>query len=438
MVILYSVRHQMLGNQILKPFLRFLGVWIITAFLLALKIPSSFQKIYAEDGSSLQQSLENPFPYELFEPVAGYLDVLLRSAGLLVSLFPLEFAPRIFFAVNTMLLAILWISVFISSRAFINRIQFRFLLASGLILMPIGNFESIANSANLHFYFMSACVAILLAKPHNNRETLLFCIVVFLSASSIPLLMFTLPLITLKYLLRRSVPVSCRDSAVVAAWVLGNVLQLVYILMTALGQRKSNGINSSAEVAFLYLDRVFGSTLIPFWGMVSTSTQSPFPELLGKSSYLALRAVIAMSLLLILVLFVIKICGFTADQRLILLTILGTGLIQWLIIGSVFNPEPRYAIFSSFCLLLALLYSLQYVQVKRTQIGYLAMAILALTWLGSWTPSTLRTEGPYWSTELNKARSVCASGEKFVVIPTTPINQNWEIKVNCKYILKDN
>lgn len=430
-------RHERFGNRILKPFLQFMGVWVLTASFLALKIPSAFQKIYAEDGSSLQQSLENPFPNELFEPVAGYLDVLLRGAGLVVSVFPLEFAPRIFFAVNTMLLAILWVSVFIASKSFIMDIRWRFILASGLILMPIGSFESIANSANLHFYFMSACVAILLAKPQSGSETIFFCIVVFLSASSIPLMIFTLPLIALKYLLRRRVAITRRDLAVIAAWVSGNVLQLVYILTTALGQRTTNGINSSTEVTFLYLDRVFGSTLIPFWGMVSTTTQSPFPELLGKSSYLALRAVIAVSVLLILVSLIVKICAFTADQRLILLMVLGTGLTQWLIIGSIFNPEPRYAIFSSFCLLLALLYSLQYIQVKRAQFGYLAMAILALTWVGSWTPSTLRTEGPHWSTELIKAKSLCVAGGKFVVIRTIPINQNWEIKVNCRYILKD-
>jgi hypothetical protein len=147
-----------------------LGVWIAIATIFAIKVPISYKKIYAEDGSSLQLYLQNPFPQELFRPVAGYLDVLLRGAGATVSLFPLEFAPRILFLINTFPMATLWMSVFISSRALIKNIRLRILLATGHILLPNGNLESIANSANLHFYFMSACVLILLSTPQNRLK----------------------------------------------------------------------------------------------------------------------------------------------------------------------------------------------------------------------------------------------------------------------------
>lgn len=423
--------------HIRRPLLGFLGVWVAITLIFAGKIPSSYTKIYAEDGTSLQQSLENPFPQELFEPVAGYLDVLLRGAGAVVSLFPLEFAPIIFFLFNTMLLAILWVSVFISSRSLIDSYRWRILLATGLILLPIGNFESIANSANLHFYFMSACVPILLSTPRNWIETIFLCTVVFLSACSIPLMLFTFPLILIKELLKEKGSKDLRGLAIILSWLSGNALQIFFISSIALGQRKSTGINYFTEVLYLFLDRVFGSTIIPFWGMVSSSTQSPFPKILGTSNYLILRAVIALSVLFILIVLGIKHSHFTLNERWILLTIVGTGVIHWLIVGLIFNPEPRYAIFSSFCFFIAIAHLLQNLYGNQVLVEYTAITILLFTWIGSWSPSDLRTEGPSWNREFKTAQLVCASGAKDVEIPTIPINRIWQIKLNCQNILKN-
>lgn len=424
-------------SHIQRPLFSFLGVWVAITSIFAIKIPSSYTKIYAEDGTSLQQSLENPFPQELFEPVAGYLDVVLRGAGAVVSLFPLELAPIMFFLFNTMLLATLWISVFISSRSLIDSYRWRFLLATGLILLPIGNFESIANSANLHFYFMSACVLILLSTPRNRIETIFLCVIVFLSACSIPLMLITFPLIVIKELLREKGSKDLRSLAIILSWLAGNALQVFFIFSIALGQRKSTGINSSTEVLYLFIDRVFGSTIIPFWGMVSSSTKSPFPEIIGTSSYLILRAVVAFGVLLILTFLAIKHSDFTLNERWNLLTIVGTGVIHWLIVGIFFNPEPRYAIFSSFCFFVAVAHLLQNLSGKQVLVEYIAITILLFTWIGSWSPSGLRTEGPNWNREFKTAQLVCASGAKDVEIPTIPINRNWQIKLNCQYVFKN-
>jgi hypothetical protein len=250
-------------------------------------------------------------------------------------------------------------------------------------------------------------------------------------------MILTFPLIILRRELRKRTSRGRGDLAIVTAWILGNVLQLAYILTAALGQRKPTGINSPAEVAYLYLDRVIGSTVIPFWGMVSTSTQSPLPDLIDKSNYLMLRALAAISVLLVIALLIIKYCQFTADQRLILLVVLGTGLTQWLVVGAVFNPEPRYAIFSSFCLFFGLVYCFQNLRVENTKVGFAVLTVLLLTWVGSWVPSTLRTEGPNWRTEIHKAELNCTKGAKFALIRTAPINKTWEMKIPCRYILNN-
>lgn len=415
----------------------FLGAWFFLTAILAIKIPSAHQKIYAEDGASLQQSIENPFPNELFEPVAGYLDLLLRGAGALVSLFPLEFAPVIFFIVNTFLLAILWIAVFTSSRSFVSNYRWRFVLGTSLIFLPIGNFESIVNSANLHFYFMAACVVILLSRPRSTNETLLFCFVIFLSASSIPLMILTFPVIMIRFLLVGKLARSWRDSAIVVSWILGNILQLTYLFAFTIGERKVLGFNSLIEVIYLYLDRVVGSSVIPFWGSVSSSTESPLPGVLEKSSYLLLRAAVAFGVLLAITLLSASICCFSFQQKLTVLVFLATSVIHWLLVGTLFNPEPRYAVFSSYCLIVAVVYSLQNLRFQSPKLEFAVIALVVLTWLGSWTPSSFRTEGPDWKVEFHKAKTNCANGNLYVDVLTSPINRTWKVKLSCNYVLKD-
>ena len=170
--------------------------------------------------------------------------------------------------------------------------------------------------------------------------------------------------------------------------------------------------------------------------MVSTSTRSPIPNLFGDSGYLVLRAAFAFGLLLALTSLTIKFCHFTFDHRLKLLTIIGTGLGHWLIVGTIFNPEPRYAIFSSYSVFLALLYSLQFMKAKRAAVECVAILMVMLTWIGSWPPSTLRTEGPLWRTEFLKAKSDCLDGANYVYITTTPINKVWRIKLDCYQLLE--
>jgi len=420
-----------------SPLVIFLGAWIFLTAILAIKVPSAYKKIYAEDGASLQQSIENPFPNELFEPVGGYLDLLLRGAGALVSLFPLEFAPVIFFMVNTLLLAILWTAVFTSSRSFVSNYRWRFVLCTSLIFLPIGNFESIANSANLHFYFMAACVVILLSTPKSTNETLLFCFVIFLSASSIPLMILTFPIIMIRFLPGTKLARSWRDSAMVVSWILGNILQLSYLFAFTIGERKVLGFNSLVEVVYLYLDRVLGSSVIPFWGSVSSLTESPLPGVLGKSSYLLLRAAVAFSVLLVITLLSTRICCFSFQQTLTVLVFLGTSIIHWLLVGTFFNPEPRYAVFSSYCLIVAFVYSFQNLRFQSQKLEFFAIALILLTWVGSWTPSSLRTEGPNWKVEFYKAKTICANGNLYVDIITSPINRTWKVKLSCNYVLED-
>lgn len=416
----------------------FFSIWILITLLFAFKVPSAFRKIYAEDGISLQQSLENPFPIELAEPVAGYLDLLLRGTGAFVSLFPLGSAPFVFFGVNTFLLAVLWSAVYISSTSLFKDRKWKFLAATGLVLMPIGNFESIANAANLHFYFMSACVVILLARPTSDLHAIFLSVVVFFSATSVPLMLLTFPLLFLRIVRPTLSKSRWQNQGIATAWILGNLIQFIYISAVTPGQRKSQSINSIFEVLYLYLDRVVGTTFVPFWGPISGSTQSPFPSLFGDSEYLLVRGILSILILLLFAFSIYRFCSFTKSQLLVCSTIFFVGVSHWFIIGLAFNPEPRYAIFSSYCLLISVLFGIQNYAKRRRWVDCLVITCIFLTWIGSWAPSALRTEGPTWKSEFDKARAYCLGGANSAYLTTSPVNKVWQVRIECNEILKSN
>ena len=418
-----------------RTFVYFFIIWFALTLILATKIPSAYKRIYAEDGVSLQQSLESSFPNELFEPMSGYLDFLLRVIASIVSIFPLEFASLIFFGANTLFLAILWASVYISSINLFKNRRWRFFAATSLILIPIGNFESLANAANLHFYFMSASLVVILAQPRNGLEAFLLSSIVFLAATSIPLMILTFPLVITRLSLSQFRPKNVKDKTIILSWILGNSIQAFFIMTTSLGERKSTSVNSISEVAYLYLDRVVGSSLIPFWGFVSTSTQLPFPHLFNKTTFLLIRAIFTICMIMLFLILIKRVSGLTSTQNRMCFVVVFTGIFQWIFVGLLFNPEPRYAIFPSFSLLIALFYAVQHKSAQNLRLDLLVIILVVLTWVGSWAPSKIRTEGPYWNTELKKARATCFGVAQKVSIPISPNSSSWQITIDCNYVL---
>ncbi len=416
---------------------KWLSTWILISGLLYLKIPTAFTKIYAEDGAiSLQDALGKSFPHDFLAPYAGYLDVIGRSAGRVVSVFPLESAAHVFFFFNTFMLTWIALTVFRASSEIIPNKLSRSILSLSLILLPIASFESLANTTNLHFFFMSACFPIFLRKNSSRYDAYLFSFFILVATLSTPLMIFYFPLIAYMRWSSNNSKRFAKPSLIEFAWLTGMLLQVVFILTRAFGDRTTTGVHSITKTGFLYLDRVVGSSFIPGWGNVSDSTPSIAPSLFPAKVYLALRAVFALALLVLFILYILRATTRNSPARFLAASVLLTGFFYWFVVGVLFNPEPRYAIFPSFGLLVVLFYmhsaSSESMSFKLYQ--RVIILLIFLTWMGSWSPSTLRVNGPTWAAEYKKAQATCLTGAREVQIPIIPTNLDWNVVIDCKKV----
>ena len=426
---------------LIKGALNLLACWTAISLIIFLKIPESFTKLYAEDGISyLEDALKFSFLSNLFTPVAGYLDIVARLAGSFVILFPLEHAPSVFFAYNTLVYTLICFTVFYASKEFILNLINRVLLSLSLILIPIAGFESIANTANLHFFLVSACMPILIKTTFTTFQSIYFSLFVFFASLSVPLTVFLFPLIVFRHLNLNRKTLFSRPNLVEVMWALGVSLQFIFIALNGFSAAdKSDGLNSPLEPIYLYLDRVVGSTLIPTWGYISRDNLTSGQDLQLLSSTILIRGILSLLVFVSLIFYVMLRGRHNYKARKIAILVLVTTSIYWFCVGVVFSSAPRYAIISSF----GLLFAVFCVQGPRRVNGKLHIQSIAvttvifLTWFGSWKPSQYRVDGPIWINEFRKAEAECRSGEKEVHIPIIPANQNFKVEINCQKIGSD-
>ena len=435
---IYSDRFKKEIRKIPSALASWLSIWALISILLYMKVPAAFTKIYAEDGLSLQTALENNFPDDFLLPYAGYFDIVWRSGGRVAAFFPLQNAAQSIFFFNTLALTWITLTLYRASTEHIRNRSSRAIFALSLLLIPIANFESVANTTNLHFFFMAACLPIFLRNFRQQVTEYKFSFFVLVSMLSTPLMLFYLPLIVYLRFINTKSKWYSRLKPTESAFLIGLFLQFIFILTRALGDRTSPGANSASKAGYLYLDRVVGSTFIPWWGDVSKSTVSPVPNILPTSIYLATRALLALSLLLFWAVYFLKSGKKSQEITALTVGVFLSGVLYWLVVGVLFNPEPRYAIFPSFSLVLLIFYFHGYLfKGKNFKLHERVIIVLILlTWIGSWSPSTHRTEGPNWATEFVKAQANCSVGVNEVRIPIIPENLDWNVVIDCKRIIK--
>jgi hypothetical protein len=414
------------------------SIWVLISTILYVKIPAAFTKIYAEDGLSLQTALEKNFPDDFLLPYAGYFDIVWRSGGRVASFFPLHSAAQSIFLFNTLALTWITLTLYHASSEHIQNRSSRAIFALSLLFIPIANFESVANTTNLHFFFMAACLPIFLHNFTKQVEEYKFSFFVLVSALSTPLMLFYLPLIIYLRFINTKSKWHSRLKPTESAFLIGLFVQFTFILTRAFGDRTSSGANSVSKTGYLYLDRVVGSTFIPWWGDVSKNTVSPVPNILPTSVYLASRALLALGLLLFCAVCFLRSGKRSQEVTALMVGIFLSGVLYWLVVGVLFNPEPRYAIFPSFSLILLIFYfhGNLYKSNNLKLHGLLIIVLILLTWIGSWSPSAHRTEGPDWAAEFAKAQANCSVGIEKVRIPIIPENLDWNVVIDCKKLLK--
>ncbi len=408
--------------------------------LLWARAPFAAINFYAEDGSRFyHDAITIDFVDSLRKPMAGYYHLVPRVIGSVTALGPVSTAALVNYLLVVMVVA--WISstIYVSSVTTLKRPSARLVLAMGITLLPIVGFESIANSANLHFLLLCGSSVVLLGQQSTRWQRINGTVLVVATGLSTPLLVSLLPLVVMRswYNHRES---DRPGSPVIVGWMLGVAGQLFFVFLASEASRELGDNRSLQKTVFLFLDRVVGYNYIPFWPRISGESYSgSVSTLLVGRAFVGLLVVALIAFLL----YWAARTGFRSTEpyrvvAMVLVTLVGGAF--WLSAGMLFSTEPRYAVFPAFCIGWSLLIATELVSrageghglvtPRQRSVGVVVL-ILAI-YSTHWTPSELRRSGPTWSDGLRVAEEICATTDNSTAaIRLLPLNAIWEVELPC-------
>ena len=401
----------------------------------SLRFPFIFRKLYAEDGALfLVDALNFKFPTDLVEPAAGYSTLIMRMGGRFVSIFPLEYAAMMSGIFAALCLSVLAAGLYKYNNFKNDNFWGRFTLALCFLFLPLASFSAVGNIANLYVYFMTASAVFLYYREKTTGEAIYKSLIVLIAALSLPLSIFLLPILLHRIYLDKKVFGSFKILRSDVVFIIGILLQFVFIAITSFGERLPNAPQSIFKVIYLYFERGIGISTIPKWGFVSSTN--------GVIEYEnSIDVLHSSQIRVLLVLLVVAAFGFifyrnfSGISRRIRTKIMFIALLGFtysILIGLFFNSEPRYMIFTSFltCWTILLLMDSQ----SNRMLNLLSVNFLILVISVGLTASIHRSQGPEWKVELAKARQICVKSNDFqkVEIRTLPMDANWEVVIACE------
>ncbi len=412
---------------------------VLGAVLLWARAPFAARNFYAEDGSFYQDALAVGYVDSIGRSLAGYFHLAPRTVGFVTSSVPISAAALVNFLAVVVVVA--WISstIYLSSEATLKRPLTRLGLAVSVTLLPIVGFESIANSANLQFLLLCASSVVLLGRQKTVWRRANDVVLIVVTGLSTPLLISLAPIAGMRIWHHR------RGSGrylptVVIGWIFGVVGQLSLIVFVSSGSRGLGEGRSLQRTVFLFLDRVLGYNFIPFWPRITSESYSGSVSvtLIGR----ALVCLAVASLIALLILRAARI-GLRSDEtyRAVAMVLVAlVGGVFWLFAGMLFSTEPRYAVFSAFCITWSVLIAAELVGEsgagddtrtrRRGSVGIVFLLLLAFA--THWTPSELRRTGPTWSDGLRTAEEVCATTSSSVA--PVRIIPDWWVELPCEQL----
>jgi hypothetical protein len=407
--------------------------------IVLIKIPSAFQSFWAEDGAFYGEAIREPFPNDFFISGGGYIIFVSRILSNLVSLFPIYYAAFANTVIVCLILGFLAQRIHKNLHFAIQNSFFRTLISLSILLLPINNFETIASGTSFHFILLFVVLIISLSAMQTNFISRTDALLVAISLLSDP---FTVLSLIPLFLAR---PSALRNfwgqrKILLLIWGASFLVQLfmIYLFLTE-DIRKLSESPSIMKVAYLYLDRVIGSSLVPGWGHVSSGVfiESKF------SFYLLSRALSAFSILMILAFATrmiynkSKSSGESTNYG-ILFFLFVIPAAYWCLAGLLVNPEPRYAVFPGLSLLVLVIYLLERLIIQshslllKRIIPISISALIISTWLLSISPVERRVIGQAWQSEVTKARLACQSAKlESASLRILPADNGWTVQIKC-------
>lgn len=420
-----------------------LAVWMAVSIFYSLRIPMAYKTFWAEDGSLFYQDAANKsFLETLKSPAAGYLCLIGRIGGKFTSFFPVQNVTVVNFLFASLVIALCIVTVYKHSQEFVSKTLLRLIMTLELVFNPIATFDSLANTANLHFTLPFVLLVILVSSRKNAKISLLSVLLIILACLSDPLCIFCFPALLNFNRTGIRVRATLIRSTYSTIYLTSMLVQFIFTAFyLAQGSRKTAQEHSIIKTTYLYLDRVVGSTFIPGWGRVSSTDLAPG----SLSTKLMFRAAFAISILILWSILYVRlfktqtvIKAKLVNRDIVLLLFFVCSATYWFIAGITFNPEPRYGIFPALCLLLVGVVIIDRymspghnLRTGKFVLWTFCLTICA-TWILSWTPSSYRITGPEWKSEVAKATNRCvvskSTSEKLQILPEV---KQWFVEVHC-------
>src|SRR3984885_2226337 len=182
--------------------------------------------IYAEDiGVFLPEALAHP--WHLLQAYGGYLQLVPRLIGQIISLLPIRYAARGFAVSGALIASGCGLFVYHASAALISSRWLRVLLGLSVVLLPVAQLEIADNGVNTPFYLLVALFWAGLWRPRSWAGASVAAVVAFATVASSPLALLFAPLLAARAIV---VPHRIRENAVTVGWAIGCLLQAPFIL----------------------------------------------------------------------------------------------------------------------------------------------------------------------------------------------------------------
>jgi hypothetical protein len=198
------------------------------AMLLRVSPIPTWDVVYAEDnGVFLVGALAHP--WDLLAPFGGYLELVPRILGQVVSLLPVWDAARVYAVSGALIAAVCALFTYHASEGYIRSTWLRAMLGAALVLLPLAPIEMVDSGVDSPWYLLPTAFWAVMWRPRTRWGMLAAAVVAFAATSSEILAIIYLPLLMIRVI---ALP-RWREHAVTIGFLLGLLAQVPALLSTS-------------------------------------------------------------------------------------------------------------------------------------------------------------------------------------------------------------
>jgi hypothetical protein len=372
--------------------------------------PPPWKTIYAEDFPVyLVEALAHPWR-SMFTPYAGYLQLLPRIIGQLMSMLPLHDAAAGFAISGALVTSACALFIFRVSTGHVRHPLMRGLLALSVLLLPVALLQIANSGVNTPWYLLIALFWAMLWRPRSAGAMAVAAFVGLVAATSnITAVVFAVLIVARLIALPR-----LREHAVTAGWLAGCLVQLPYFLNSGSSStsRLSHPATPGQSVTFYGHDVV-----LPAFGWHLSWVLRHWWD--RNYALILIGGLLAIAIAVILVTGIARVRAFTVAALLFgfIFAVFSATVTWWVTINGVkpyTEPGARYT-----CLPILLITAVLIVAVDskfmgeglRRPVSIVAaiglIAVLCAGWIPDFRYMAGRTTAPLWEPKLSRWLDTC-------------------------------